>query len=81
MTEILKFPPEHISLQREVRRHPDLVALLNARRPSDMAEWYSEIATYCDVLVDGLYDARDFLNLSRLLTDKLYEKRTLIVRR
>ncbi len=73
------FPPERLELHIELRQHPDLLELL-ARHPLDEFEIrIAQIATYCEVILEGDYTPQDLTDLCVVLKRRLVEKRTGIV--
>ena len=69
------FPEEFIRLSREVLHHPVLQErLLN--HPTDEFEIrLAEIATYCEVMLDGTYDELQQIQLAKILEKRLYNMR------
>lgn len=70
-------PQPVIELQKELSRHPKCRAML--QDVNDLAQWYATIGVYCDVAIDGLFDAQGIEGLTNVLHRKLVEKRTSIV--
>lgn len=52
------WPDEVIQLNRELASglHPKLEANLSQIPDADFAERFSRIATYCDIVMDGMYE-------------------------
>lgn len=73
------FPPNLIDLQVEVRNHPELIERLQRHRAEDFEIRMAEIATYCEVILDGEYVQADFDHLAGILVKKLVEKRTPLI--
>lgn len=69
------FPEEFIALQRELQKHPEILAKLEHCK--DNAEAYATIATELGILLDGIYDPID---LAKMLLKKLQERGSLIIR-
>lgn len=73
------FGKEKEDLTKEVKNHPQLLALL-ANHPVDEFEIkLAEIAAYCEVILDGEYSQGEIRHLCKILTEKLIHKRTGIV--
>jgi len=69
------FPEEFIALQKELLHHTELCSRLGLLLASDIELKFAEIATYCDVMLDGDYNERDFIRLAKIFTQKLECKR------
>lgn len=78
---ITYFEPELLALQEEIINpaHTPLQLLLNKQAGQDLYVILAEVATYCGIILDGMYTNADMLKLCDVLTRKLYEKRTSIV--
>lgn len=79
MTTLELHPPALIALQEEISKHPDLCKILEGKQvesPDDFVEWIAAVATYSELLLDGLYDAKDIAYICDKMTDLLYKKRT-----
>lgn len=74
------FPPELLALQQELFNHPDLCRQLATHASGDVEEKFAEIAAYCEVILDGVYTEQDLCKLADILTRKLKEKNSLIIR-
>ena len=75
---IQEFPEEVIALNKELATpyHPVLQKLMYALDPAtSFAERLAHIAAYCGVIVDGMYDSDQIVNLCGILRDKLIAKR------
>jgi hypothetical protein len=69
------WPDELINLNRETVHHPKLMERL-ANHPSDQWEVkITEIANYCEVIVDGDYVPEQMVQLAGILHKKLIERR------
>lgn len=73
------FPQSYIDLQRELSNHPRLCELLCNHPPQEFELRIAEIATYCDVVLDGQYTPDDMDGLCDLLTKKLRQKTSGII--
>lgn len=73
------FPQEFLDLQQEIMHHPDLQEKL-ANHPSNELEIkLAEIASHCEILLDDTYDEEDLKRLAKILTKRLFEKRTMLI--
>lgn len=81
---IVEHPIELIELNIETSHHPDLIREINEMLVMNPNAGFEErlatIATHCNVLVDGEYAPDDLRGLCTLLTVKLQEMRTGILR-
>lgn len=68
------FPPEFLALQQELKNHPEIVAKL---AHLDFADSLGQIGADLGIVLDGYYEPVD---LCKLLTAKLKERSTLIIR-
>lgn len=69
------FPQEFIVLSQECLQHPDLQAKLAAHPSSEFEVLLAEIASHCDVCLDGIYDREQQIELARILANRLYSMR------
>jgi hypothetical protein len=77
---ILEFFPEPLNqLRQEIDYHPDLLVLLSVQQDKDVYIQISEIAAYCDIVLDGTYTREDIVELCELCVRKLQSKRTIMV--
>ncbi len=73
---IAMFPQEVLELQVELQQHPDLLVKLCQLPPgSDLSDKIGEIAAYCEVILDGMYDNDSLLRLCGILLKKLQARR------
>lgn len=79
MTTLEYFPEAQIQLQEEIFQHPELCRLLQNHPPQEKEMRLAEIATYCGVLLDGMYMPEDIDKLCEILHRKLVEKRIQII--
>lgn len=70
------FDQEFIDLNGELHKHPELCAHLANHSTAELEIRLAEIASYCQVILDGEYDGRDLKKLAGILYKKLLEKRT-----
>lgn len=76
----LEFFPEPLNeLRQEIDHHPDLLVLLAAQTDKDVYIQISEIAAYCDIVLDGTYTREDIIELCDLCCKRLREKRAIVV--
>lgn len=68
------FSESRIALAREVHNHPELLKLLANHPAAEFEIKLAEIATYCDVILDGDYTPADLDGLCDLLIRKLKQK-------
>lgn len=73
------FPQEILDLHTEVRKHPDLLQKLYDQDNKDVYIQLLEIATHLNIYVEGTFTRDDILALCKMLTAKLYERRSIIV--
>jgi hypothetical protein len=72
--EVILFPAEVIALNQELATgyHEVLALKLQEHQGSgELLERLAIIATHCGVVVDGMYDGEDIIDLCGLLRDKL----------
>jgi len=69
------FSESRIALDREVAKHPNLVKLLQDHPVTEFELRLTEIATYCNILVDGAYTSDDLDGLCDLCVAELVKKR------
>jgi hypothetical protein len=70
------FPPVYIELQEELQSHNNLlVRLLQLPKDAPMEMKLAEIATYCDMVLDGFYDTAQVEFLVGEMLKKLKQKR------
>lgn len=74
------FPEELIALQEEIIEHPPLIELLQEMETTEWVVRLACVAAYCEIILDGLYSETDIRLLCDTLTQKLKDKRTLIIR-
>lgn len=70
------FPESRIRLSREVPHHSDLLEKIAKLKQDEFEIILAQIATYCDVALDGTYTQEDLNKLCDVLYKKLIEKRT-----
>jgi len=73
------FPESYIALNQELGNHPDLCELLSKHPPQEIEIRIAEIATYCDIVLDGYYTADDLDKLCDILVRKLKDKSSIII--
>lgn len=69
------FSQHRIDLHLEVKKHPALLELLNNHPQEEFEVLLAEIASYCEVILDGTYTSLDLDGLCKVLYDKLVFKR------
>lgn len=70
------FPPIIIELQAEIQQHPDLlVNMLQLPKDSPIELKMAEVATYCDMVLNGIYTEDDILKLAGIMINKMKSKR------
>jgi hypothetical protein len=69
------FAPARIALAKEVQYHPLLIDRLQKHPQAEFEVLLAEIATYCEVIMDGDYYPEDFDRLCGILETKLRAKR------
>lgn len=75
MTTLVYFSEPLQRLQQELTHHPVLQEYLGNHPASEFEVKLAEIATYCEVALDGIYDAYDIDRLADIFTKKLQDKR------
>lgn len=73
------FPQQLQELNEEVGYHQRLMERLKEQENKDIYITINEIAAYCGIILDGMYDEQDILGLCSLCRSKLYHMRTSIV--
>ena len=73
------FEPELIELRKEIANHPDLMTILAVQTNTDIYVHIAEIAAYCDMVLDGTYSMEDVLKLCVIMTERLINRRAIIV--
>lgn len=77
---LVEHPMELIELNVEISHHPNLIRRLNEllilTPNAGFEEKLAEIATYCNILLDGLYNETDIKGIATLCTQRLQEMRT-----
>ena len=70
------FPPVIIELQAEIQMHPELLTvMLQLPKDSPIELKMAEVATYCDMVLDGIYSEDDILYLAGVMINKMRGKR------
>lgn len=70
------FSESRVFLDREIRQHPKLQALLDNHPPHEFEVRLLEIATYCGIILHGDYSQKDFDSICEKLRIELIKKRT-----
>ena len=79
-TTHMRVVPEIEALQTEIINHPELKAqLIYPGAVKNFEDGLAIIATYVDVILDGIYQADEIAEMAQMLVNKLIEKRTGIV--
>ena len=73
------FPEEWIALNKELQNHPVLIELIQKHLQSEFEVILAEIATYCEVILDGVYTREDICNICNICTERLIKKRGAIM--
>lgn len=73
------FPQAYQDLNRELVNHPKLLELLAKHPANEFEVRLSEIAAYCDVILDGQYFPSELEKLAEILVKKLVEKRVPVI--
>lgn len=76
MAHLEFFPEERIRLQQELIHHPELCEFLAKHPANEFEIRLSEIAAYCEVILDGYYSQEELNKLCDILTRRLIQKRT-----
>lgn len=75
-TNLVFFNDARIALDREIKHHPELVAHLNNHLAEEFELRLLEIATYCEVVLNGDYTQQDLDEVCDILHKRLVFKRT-----
>lgn len=67
------------ALNYEVTKHPALGELLRNHPSKEFEVRLAEIAKYCGIALDGIYDGKDIDNICGLCLEELRKRSTLIV--
>lgn len=73
------FEQELIDLRKEIANHPDLMTILAVQTNTDIYVHIAEIAAYCQMVLDGTYSKEDVLKLCTIMTERLRNRRAIIV--
>ncbi len=67
------FPAEYIELQKELMRddHSKICNIIGQYGPDDIDIKLAQIASYCEVMLDGDYSLENRIQLCKILTEKL----------
>lgn len=76
MAYLVLFSEPRIALNREVANHPELMELLQKHPANEFEIRLAEIASYCEVILDGVYSQMELDKLCDILYKKLIQKRT-----
>lgn len=69
------FPEEEQELQRELVHHPELIKRLQNHPQNEQEIIIAEIATYCEVVLEGTYTPEMLTRLCGILARRLKERR------
>ena len=58
-----------------MQHHPELMEKLSNHQQGDLEIILAEICAHCSIIVDGVYDQNDLVNLARICTGRLKEMR------
>lgn len=73
--ERVYFPQEFIDLQSELVHHKELCEKLARHHHSEFEIKMAQIATHLEIIMHGDYDAAAMINLAKIMTEKLKQKR------
>lgn len=79
MVRLEFFPESRIALSREVAEHPPLLELLQKHPQAEFEIILAEIASYCEIVLDGTYSQEDLDKLCDILFKRLRAKRSSIL--
>lgn len=80
ITTHIRIPQSMEALQNELQHHPALKEQLAAPDAvKSFEDGLAIIATYCDVILDGVYQANEIAHLCQTLINKLQAKRGSII--
>lgn len=77
MAELQFFPEEFILLSQEIQFHPDLVEILGGVASNEPEMKIAHIASYCEIVLDGIYDEPSLAKLAGICLKILKSKRTI----
>ena len=71
------FPEEYVALQRELATgyHQPIVSIIQKHLAEDIDVKLAQIASYCEVALDGAYTLEDRIKLCKILRERLILKR------
>lgn len=78
MATLMYFSEELLNLQEEMTKpdHHALHQIMSVLTPNaDLGDKLEEVAAYCGVKCDGMYEEKELNGLCKLLTEKLRESR------
>lgn len=73
------FSPVQQALNAEVVKHAGLMEVLKNHPSGEFEIRLAEIARYCGLALDGIYDGKDIDNICALCLEELQKKSTIIV--
>jgi len=71
MVKLEFFSEVYFQLQDEISFHPKLQLLLAKHPVTEFEIRIAEIATYCEIILDGIYTAEDFEKIASACLQKL----------
>lgn len=77
MATLQFFPEEFILLSQELQYHPDLVEILGTVAANEPEMKLAHIASYCEIILDGIYDEASLTKLAGICLKILKNKRTI----
>lgn len=69
------FDDRLLRLDREIANHPEVQKLLSKHPVGELELRLAEVASYCEVALDGAYTKEDLYKLADILATKLIAKR------
>ncbi len=75
MAKLHFFSESRIALQREIKKHPDLMELLAEHPIEEFEIRLAETAAYCNIILEGAYTPEDIDGICELCVKDLVAKR------
>lgn len=81
MAHLEYFSDQRLELQKELAHqdHEELWHLISKHPPQEFELRLAEIASYCEVILDGYYSQEELDKICTILTDKLRKKRRALI--
>ena len=79
LSKAVYFTPVQQALNAEIVKHPELMAHLRNHPSTEFEIRMAEVARFCGVLLDGMYDGKDIDNICALCLNELQKRSTVIL--